>query len=240
MHFVARLRNLVRGLAVRWIGRHEQRHPEAVYEAAIQERVAQYAKLREAAAGVLYMRSKLGRELARQSDELRRVRRQLDIAVERNDDPAALALIGRRDALAGEVNRFTAELTELTKEADAAKQNLVTFQNEIVRLRDERARMLARLANAKARLRFQETLAGLSPDADIRALEEVRDHINRLVAETQVSRDLGDTELERRLGRIRDAEAESAARAQLEELKRTRREKLLPLVLPGAAPVPAR
>jgi len=165
------------------------------------------------------------------------VRRQLEIAVDRNDDQVALHLIGQRDALASEVNRLTAELTELTREADGAKENLVAFQREIAQLREERVRMLARLASAKARLRFQETLVGLSSDADIRALDEVRDHVNRLVAETQVSRDVGDGELERRLGRIREVEAESSARAQLEELKRSRRgEQLLPMTLPQAVP----
>jgi len=237
MQLFARMGNLLRGLLARWVGRREHRHPEAVYEAAIQERVEQYAKLRAAAAGILYMRSKLAKELERESAELGRVRRQLEIAVERDDDAVALHLIGRRDTLGAEVTRLTAELTELTKEAEGAKQNLVTFQREIARLREERVRMLARLASAKARLRFQTTLNGLSPDADIRALEEVRDHINRLVAETQVSRDLGDTELEKRLGRIREAEAESAARAQLDELKRSRRGRLVPMVLPEAVPV---
>src|SRR6266849_717472 len=236
MQLVARMTNLLRGLAARWIGRREQRHPEAVYAAAIEERVAQHAKLREAAAGIIYLRSKLARELERESTELGRLRRQLEIAVERDDDSVALHLIGRRDAIAAEVARLTAELTELTKEAEGAKQNLVTFQQEIARLRDERVRMLARLASAKARLRFQATLNGLSPDADIRALEEVRDHINRLVTETQVSRDLGDTELEKRLGHIREAEAESSARAQLDELKRARRARLVPMVLPQAVP----
>ena len=226
MHVVARLSNLLRGLLTRWIGRREHRHPDAVYEAAIQERVVQYGKLRHAAAGILYMRSKLARQLASESAELVRVRRQLDIAVEHDDDTAALALIGRRDALAAEADRLTAELTELTREAEGAKDNLITFQEEIVRLREERVRMLARLANAKARLRFQATLNGLSTDADIRALDEVRDHINRLVTETQVTRDLGDSELERRLGRIREVEAEHAARAQLEELKRVRDQRL--------------
>jgi phage shock protein A len=237
MHFFARVGNLLRGLAARWIGQREQRHPEAVYAAAIEERVVQYAKLRSAAAGIIYLRSKLAKELERESAELGRARRQLEIAVERDDDTVALHLIGRRDALAAEVTRLTAELTELTKEADGAKDNLVAFQREIARLREERVRMLARLASAKARLRFQATLNGLSPDADIRALEEVRDHINRLVTETQVSRDLGDSELEKRLGRIREAEAESAARAQLDELKRARRARLVPMVLPEAVPV---
>jgi len=237
MYLFRRTVNLVRGLASRWLGRREHRHPDAVYEAAIHERLGRYVKLREATAGILYLRSKLAKELERHSDELVRVRRQLEIAVDRNDDQVALHLIGRRDALASEVNRLTAELTELTREADGAKENLVAFQREIAQLREERVRMLARLASAKARLRFQETLVGLSSDADIRALDEVRDHVNRLVAETQVSRDVGDGELERRLGRIREAEAESAARAQLEELKRSRRgEQLLPVSLPQAVP----
>jgi len=235
MQLFARTWNLLRGAAARWVGRREHRNPDAVYEAAIQERVVQYAKLREAAAGILYMRSKLAKELERQSGELARVRRQLDVAVDRDDDAAAVLLIGRRDALDAEVSRLGTELGELTKEVDGAKHNLIAFQDEIARLRAERVRMLARLANAKARLRFQATLSGLSPDADIRALEEVRDHVNRLVAETQVSREVADDDLERRLGRIREAEAESAARAQLEELKRARREKLVPMVLPKTA-----
>ena len=235
MGFVARLNNLLRGVLAQWLGRREHRHPEAVYEAAIHERMDQYGKLREAAAGVLYMRSKLSKELALKSAELARVRSQLDVAVDRDDDGVALVLIGRRDALGTEIERLTAELTELNTEADTAKKNLVAFQNDIARLRDEKARMLARMANAKARLRLQETLSGLSPDADIRALDAVRDHINRLVEEAQVSRDLPDADLERRLGVIREAEAQSAARAQLHELKRARKRTLLPLVVPQRA-----
>ncbi len=235
MQLFARLSNLVRGLASRWLGVRETRNPGAVYETAIRERVVQYAKLREAAAGVIYLRGKLERELAQRTDELTRVRAQLDLAVDRDDDPAALALIARREGLGADVERLGADLGELTAEADAAKRNLVTFQDEIVRLREERIRMLARLANAKARLKLHETLSGLSPEADIQALETVREHVNRLVAEVALVREGADPELERRLGSIRDAEAAVAARAQLEELKRTRRAALVPL---APAPVP--
>src|SRR2546425_817189 len=121
MQLVGRVRNLLRGLAARWIGRREQRHPDAVYAAAIEERVAQYGKLREAAAGIIYLRSKLAKELERESAELGRVGRQLGIAVDRDDDAVALHLIGRRDALGAEGTRLTAELTELTKEAEGAQ-----------------------------------------------------------------------------------------------------------------------
>jgi phage shock protein A len=236
MRFFSRLTNLVRGLLNQWILRREHRNPGAVYEAAIQERLDQYGKLRAAAAGVLYMRTKLGRELEQKSAELARVRRQLELAVDSDDDDAALALIGRRDGLSQEVDRLTGELRELDEEAEIAKKNLSAFQGEIARLRDEKVRMLARLANARARLRFQETLSGLSPDADIRALDAVRDHINRLVEEAKMTRDLGDSDLERRLGKIRDAEASAAARSQLEELKRARWRRLLPMVLPERSP----
>jgi len=231
MRIFARIYNLVRGTVAGWIRGREHRHPEAVYESAIAERTAQYATLRAAAAGVLYLKSKLTKELEQASRELARVRAQLDVAVERDDDVAALALIGRRDALGADVERLTAELAELTAEADAAKQNLVAFQGDIARLRDEKVRMLARLANAKARLRFQETLSGLAPDADIRALEGVREHIERLVEETRINRDLGDGELQRRLDEIRAAEADASRRAQLDELKRARGRLLLPMVL---------
>jgi phage shock protein A len=231
MRIISRLSNLIRGSLGRWIRGRERRNPEAVYEAAIEERSAQYAKLRAAAAGVLYLRSKLTKELEQAAKELARVRSQLEIAVDRDDDAVSLALIGRRDTLGTEVERLTAELAELTEEAETAKKNLVTFQHDIARLREEKIRMLARLANAKARMRFQETLNGLAPDADIRALESVREHISRLVTETKINRDLGDSELEQRLGLIRDAEADAARRAQLEEMKRTRKRGLLPMVM---------
>src|SRR5437762_14214136 len=139
MSVVGRVWNLLRGLAARWVGRREQRHPDAVYVAAIGEGVTQYAKLREAAAGIIYLRSKLAKELERESAELGRVGRQLEIAVERDDDAVALHLIGRRDGLGAEVMRLTAELTELTKEAEGAKQNLATSHANTPRRRRSRA-----------------------------------------------------------------------------------------------------
>ncbi|HVM94824.1 MAG TPA: PspA/IM30 family protein [Candidatus Acidoferrales bacterium] len=232
MRIFTRLYNLLRGGMGGWLRRRERSNPAAVYEAAIEERLTQYGKLREAAAGVLYMRSKLAKDLEIKTAERNRLRQQLGVAVDGDDDTAAMALISRSDALNAEIERVNAELAEIHTEAEAAKKNLVTFQNDIARLREEKVRMLARFANAQARLRFHETLQGLSADADIRALESVREHINRLVTETQMSRELGDTDLEQRLGAIREKEATAAARAQLEELKRARRRRLLPVVLP--------
>ena len=235
MRFFARVYNLTKGLLTQWVRRREHRNPAAVYESAIQERLNRYQTLRAAAAGVLYVRGKLASQLETHSTELARLRRQLEIAVDRDDDGAALALIGHRDAITAEVERVSRELSELDAEATTAKNNLIGFQTEIERLRDEKTRMLARMANAKLRLQLRETLGGLATEADIQALDAVREHINRLVNEAQVSRELGDGELEQRLTRIREAEAEASARAQLHEMKRTRGRGLLPMVLPRMA-----
>lgn len=231
MNFVSRLYNLVRGGLSNWMGGRETKNPAAVYEAAINERLEQYVKLRQAAAGVLYMRSKLAREVELKTAALRGLKRELEYAVDHDHDDVALALIGRRDVLSAEVARVTEELADLNREAEAAKKNLIAFQGEVARLREEKVRMLAKLANAKARLRLQETIKGISPDADIRALEEVRAHVERLVAEAQVSREVNDVELEKKLEGIREAEASNAARAQLDELKRVRKRSLVPLDL---------
>jgi len=234
MSVIGRVVNLIRGTAAQWLGRRERRNPEAVYESAISQRVAQYAKLREAAAGVLYLRRKLAAEMEQRSRELGALSRQLEVAVDTGDDEVALALLRRRDGLVADVDRINGDLAELTREAEAAKKNLVLFQDQIARLREEKVRMIARLANARARLRLQETLNGLSPEADIRALEAVREHVNRLASEVQIGQELGDGELDRKFADIREQEAEAAARAQLEELKRVRSRRLLPLM-----PVPS-
>jgi len=206
-----------------------------VYEAAIQARLAQYAQLRESAAGVLYMRGKLSGEVELKAQALRSLNRQIDVAVERDEDDVAVALIAQRQTLKTEVDRVTKELKDLNAEAETAKKNLVAFQTDVVRLREEKVHAMARLANAKARLRLQETMKGLAPDADVQALEEVRAHIDRLSAEVQVSREVADSELEQRIEKVREAEVDAAARAELEELKRVKKRSLVRVDIPEPA-----
>jgi phage shock protein A len=136
-------------------------------------------------------------------------------------------------------HRLTKELTELNHEAETAKKNLIAFQSDVQRLREEKVHALARLANAKARLRLQEMIKGFAPEADVQALEEVRAHIDRLAAEVQVSREVADADLNERLEKIREVEADHAARAELDELKRVRKRSLVPVELPEKVAVAA-
>src|SRR5262245_66331414 len=83
MGILGRLRNLLRATFSLWVRDGERSNPRAVYEQAIEERTRQYHELKDAVAGILYMRNKLEAEIeerraenARLHDEVRRAARQ--------------------------------------------------------------------------------------------------------------------------------------------------------------------
>ena len=232
--FFKRLFNLLGGKLSRWLKAREARDPEAVYEAALAERVRRYQQLKTAAAGVIYMRNKLERELKTKRTELQEVEEEAGQAADMDEDQCALLLLQRKQLLVADCERLSGELAELTREADEAKGNLVTFKGEIEKLKVEKVRMLARLKNAQARVRIQRALEQLSSDEDVRALEEVRESIQRTLAEAGVNREVADAGLDEKLENIRRRNAESKAQAELAELKRTRREVLVPVKAPAA------
>jgi phage shock protein A len=217
---IPRLLGLVRGACTGWLRTREERNPRAVYENAIAERLAQYRELKEAVAGILYMRNKLQAELDDRRVELARTFEDLRRALSRGDDEAALALVARKQALAGELEHAERDLAGLRGEAEEAKGNLIRFRDEIRELEREKGRTLASLANARARRRIQEALAGLSVDADMRALDAVREHAARLAGEGLLDRELAaGSELGLRLRGLREDARRDAALRELAELK---------------------
>ena len=227
--FFSRLSNLFKGKFTRWLKRREARDPEAVYEAAIADRVKRYQQLKTAAAGVIYMRTKLERELKEKSRELNEVEEQAGQAADLNEDQCALILIRRKYELEGEVARLKEDLTQLTREADGAKQNLMAFKGEIDKLKAEKVTMVARLRNAQARIRITRALEELPYEEDLRALAEVRESIQQALAEAGVNHEIHESEVDQKLEEIRRRNAESKAQAELAELKRRRRPPLAPL-----------
>jgi phage shock protein A len=217
----ARLLGLLRGTLTGWLREREEQNPRAVYENAIAERVAQYRELKQAVAGILYMRNKLRAELDDRRVELARTLEDVRRAVGRGDDEAALSLLGRKQVLVQDLEHAERDLEALRGEAEEAKSNLVRFRDEIRSLEREKGRTLASLANARARRRIQEALAGLSVDADVRALEAVREHAARLASEGLLDHELAGAEgLEGRLRSIREETRREVAARELAELKR--------------------
>ncbi|MEE9608016.1 MAG: PspA/IM30 family protein [Myxococcota bacterium] len=232
---MGRLRNLIRGIFAIWIRDSERQHPRAVYEQAINERTRQYRELKEAVAGILYMRNKLEAEITERRADIARAHDDIRRSVRRGLDEMALTLIARKQALMEDLERAERELDGVRSEAEEAKVNLVRFRNEIRTLVREKGRMLATLANAQARRRMQEAIEGLSVDAEMRALEGVREHIARLATEGSLDRELGDEGMRERLREFREEARGEVARRELEELKR----QLQPQALPKGAAVPS-
>jgi phage shock protein A len=228
---IGRVRNLIRGVLAVWIRDTETDNPRAVYEQAIHERTLQYRELKEAVAGILYMRNKLEAEIAerragiaRQFDDIRR-------AVRSGQDELSVALIAQKQLMMEELERAERELASVRAEAEEAKTNLVRFREEIRGLVQEKGRMLATLASAQARRRMSEAIDGLSVDADMRALESVREHITRIATEGSLEREIGDVQLRTRVRAIRDEVRDESARRELKELK----QQLVPHSLPEAS-----
>jgi phage shock protein A len=226
---IRRFLNLISGKCRRWIRMREARDPESIYEAAISGRIRRYQQLKSAAAGVIYLRSKLESELKQKVAEMREVEEQIGQAADLDEDRCALLLIQRKQTLATDCQRLGDELNQLTHEAEEAKKNLISFKGEIDQLKAEKVRMLARLKNAQARVRIQHALEQLSSEDDVSALEDVRESIQRTLAEAGVNRELAGSELDEKLEQIRRRNAETKAQAELAEIKRRRRMPALPL-----------
>ncbi|MDH3686943.1 MAG: PspA/IM30 family protein [Myxococcales bacterium] len=233
---LARLVGYVRGSLGSWLRGRETDNPQAVYENAITERVKQYRELKEAVAGILYMRNKLEAEIAERRGELARTLEDLRRAVQRSDDELALRLVTRKQTLEQDLEHAERELESVRGEAEEAKTNLVSFREEIRQLEREKGRVMATLANSKARRRIQEALAGISVDADMRALEAVREHAARASTERVLDTELeGMVGLDSRLRAIRDEARQDAAQRELDELKR----QMGPVAEPATAAEPA-
>lgn len=220
MGFFSRVAGLFRGFLSVFIGNVEKENPEVVYQEAINQRMEQYQKLMKAVSGIVYLRNKLEKDLDSKSTELNQISQQIPVAVSAGEEEAALHLIERKNTLVNEIQTVKGELEKISQQADEAKASLVTFQSEIEKLKAERDTMMAKREHAKARLKIQEQLSGLSTDADIRQLDGVRESIHKLEAQADVASEVQGGTMQGKLKDIAKQTASAGAKAELEELKR--------------------
>jgi phage shock protein A len=220
MGFFDRIWNLIKGVFGGAISSAEASNPEAVYEAAIEERLNKHRELKKAVSGIVYLRNKLEAELEGKRKDLLDVSAQLPVAIESGEDEVALVLLTKKNELEASIADLTAQLEKVSKQAEEAKESLVAFQGEIEKLRRERDEMIAKKATAEARIKIQETLDGMSTDADIRALDNVRENIHKLQAQADVGTEIKDDSLDAKLKAIKQKTGDVTAKAQLEELKK--------------------
>jgi phage shock protein A len=215
----ARLRNLWRGFLSLWIADIEKDHPEIAYENAINSMIGKYSKLKSATAAILRRREELDERYKQANKDLAQTNAELDAAVATNQDDLAVILIQKKNQLAADVTELTGDLDAARKDADSAKSSLLTIQGEIKSLKAERDTMLAKMQSAQARIKIQDQLDGLSVDAEVRALDNVRDHIKNTIAEANLGQELSGSSLDSRLAALKAQAGDVQAKAQLAELK---------------------
>ncbi|HTE51264.1 MAG TPA: PspA/IM30 family protein [Kofleriaceae bacterium] len=215
----SRLGNLWRGFVSLWISDVEKKHPEIAYENAINSMVEKYTQLKRATAAIIARRDDVGSRLRDRSAELTQIGADLETAVETNQQELGLILVQKQKALQATVAELTADLTQSAADADSAKASLVTVQGEIKKLKAEKDNMLARMASAEARVRVQEQLDGLSLDAEVKALDNVRTHIKDTIAQANLGQELGEADLDTKLKKLRQQSGEGTAKAEWERLR---------------------
>jgi len=217
-----RLGNLWRGFLSIWISDVEKAHPEIAYENAINSMIEKYSRLKAATAAIIRRREEIDERFKKTNAELSQIEADLAVAVEQNQDDLALVLIQKKNQLTADLGEVKGELDSAHKDADSAKSSLMGVQTEIRKLKSERDSMLAKMQSAQARLRIQEQIDGLSVDAEVKALDNVREHIRTTIAEANLGRELGDASLDARLAALRNQSGDVQARQQLAEMKAKR------------------
>jgi phage shock protein A len=220
--FFRRLANLWKGFLSIWISDVEKEHPEIAYENAINSMVEKYTRLKTATAAIIRRREEIDERYQRSTRELAQTEAELGVAMDTNQDEVAVLLLQKKNQLAADIAEMQVDLQTAKTDADSAKSSLMTVQGEIKKLKAERDSMLAKMESAQARIKIQEQLDGLSVDAEVKALDNVRQHIKTTIAEANLGRELSESSLDARLAAIRGQVGEVQARQQLAELKAKR------------------
>ncbi|MEI6666999.1 MAG: PspA/IM30 family protein [Acidobacteriota bacterium] len=222
MGVFSRLGNLWKGFLSIWISDIEKEHPAIAYENAINSMVEKYTRLKTATAGIIRRREDIDARQKSSSEQLAQVEAQLAAAVETNQDDLAVVLIQKKNELTKDLADLRVELETAQKDADSAKSSLLIVQSEIRKLKAERETMLAKLQSAQARIKIQGQLDGLSVDADVQALDNVREHIRTTIAEANLGREMSESSLDSRLAALQTQAGDVQARQQLAEMKTKR------------------
>jgi phage shock protein A len=219
MSFFGRVANLWKGFLSIWISDIEKEHPEIAYENAINSMIQKYAKLKSATAAIIRRREDLDERYKKATADLAQTEAELNTAVETNQDDLAVVLIQKKNQLTAEISELKTDMQSAHSDAESAKSSLISVQSEIKKLKAERDSMLAKMQSAQARMKIHEQLDGLSVDDEVRALDNVRNHIKNTIAEANLTKELSDSSLDARLAGLRNQVGDVQARQELEALK---------------------
>lgn len=217
--FWKRLGNLWGGFVSLWISDVEKNHPEIAYENAINSMIEKYAKLKRASGAIIRRRDDIQNRLLSDQKELKAVEQDLNAALLQDKRELGVILLQKQKSLQTSIDELTLESERSVKDAESAKSSLLQVQSEIKKLKAEKDRMLAQMASAQVRIRIQDQLEGLSVDAEVKALDNVRAHIKDTVAQANLSEELGETDLDKQLSKLRREGSVVSAQSEWDQLR---------------------
>jgi len=223
--FFARLGNLFKGFMSLFISNIEKEHPDIAYQNAIDSMIEKYEQLKNATAAIIRRRQDIESRLEGVQNDYARTSADLDAAVATGQDDLSLLLIPKKDELEKALADLKAELAQASKDATNAKNSLLEVKSEIEKLKAEKDRMLAQMASAQARVKIQNQLEGLSVDAEVKALDNVREHIKNTVAKANLGDELKESDLDTRIANLRKAGEAQTSQSKLDALKKAYAEK---------------
>jgi phage shock protein A len=172
--------------------------------------IEKYGKLKSATAAIMRRREEISARLESERGELAAISADLNAALATGQDELGIVSDPEEErARSQRQGTLEQEMEQARADAQEAKDSLIQVKAEIQKLKDEKDRMLAQMHSAQARLKIQNQLEGLSVDAEVRALDNVREHIKTTVAEAKMGSELRDSDLDVKLAGCARAAARS-------------------------------
>jgi len=210
-----RIASVFKGRASNAMSKLESANPEAVYEAAIQERMKQYQEMKRAASELAVVRKRSQEEYAEKTRKLAEIDPMVQIAVESGEEEAALVLLEEKQNLTDRVATLETDIESLSTQVEETTSALRAFQVEVEKLRREKEQMVSRKANAEAQLQIQDTLSTVSTATSNQGLANVREQIERMAVDADLETTSAKRVVTEKLSRSRAASQLAALKRQM-------------------------
>lgn len=209
--------------------------PKVQLEQAIGESREQHRLLTEQAANVIASQAQLQGRLDRTIEEYgqatasarqalllaEQARRDGDAARAGGMEQAAEGFAARLVALERDVESLRRSLLEATEASDRARQAVATSSAVLQKRLAEREGLLSRLEQAQMQEQMNAAIRQLSAGVggDLPTLDEVRDKIDRRLAQARAMTEISGTGLDMRMLEVEQAQREAEAQARLGALR---------------------
>lgn len=225
INFLIRAWNFFFGWLGLGISALEAQNPEVVYMNAISALTRRHEAAHDATSKVKAREKDLLKRKKSLTDAVAQDQRDLDLAIDSNQDALAKLLIDKQEQNQASLLEVETDLGVVEQDLNDAINGLEEVEKEIKKLNDEKASMLSRLRTAESRAELKRALSGLSTSAEAQALRGVRESIDQKTAAVDLDRDIKKRSVEGQLKALREKSSTEEADRKLAEMKAARARK---------------